>query len=203
MTNDHDTEAAQTRRQAFVDTLPKPLVELEGSLPTEIARENASARSKIRKIYRLIDQIAAVRAPHVACAGKCADCCRMNVSISGLEAKLIADATGRKAVIVEGSVEHDQDRFVGVACPFLRDDLCTIYEHRPLVCRNHASFYDTAKWCMPEHSLRTDAPMVNFSGIDEAYVAVSSGRGRMILADIRDFFPIASGADGAAACGAP
>ena len=36
--------------------------------------------------------------------------------------------------------------------------------------------------------------MVNFSGIDEAYVAVS-GRDRMILADIRDFFPMASGAD--------
>lgn len=84
MTTDHDTEAARTRRQAFVDALPKPLVELEGSLLTDIARENASARSKIRKIYRPIDQIAEVRAPHVACASKCADCCRMNVSISGL-----------------------------------------------------------------------------------------------------------------------
>lgn len=193
MTSDYDSEAAQLRRQAFVDALPKRLIELEGSLPTDIARANASARSKIGKIYRLIDQIAEVRAPHVACAGECADCCRMNVSISGLEAKLIAEATGRKVATVEDSVKHEQDRFVGVACPFLRNDLCTIYEHRPLVCRNHASFYATAKWCTPEHSLRTDAPMVNFSGIDEAYVAVSSGRDRLILADIRDFFPEASG----------
>lgn len=193
MTSDYDSEAAQLRRQAFVDALPKRLIELEGSLPTDIARANASARSKIGKIYRLIDQIAEVRAPHVACAGECADCCRMNVSISGLEAKLIAEATGRKVATVEDSVKHEQDRFVGVACPFLRNDLCTIYEHRPLVCRNHASFYATAKWCTPEHSLRTDAPMVNFSGIDEAYVAVSSGRDCMILADIRDFFPEASG----------
>lgn len=193
MTSDHDTEAAQIRRQAFVDALPKNLVELEGSLPTDIDRANASARSKIGKIYRLMDQIAEVRAPHVACAGKCADCCRMNVSISGLEAKLIADATGRKVATVASSVKHEQDAFVGVPCPFLSEDLCTIYEHRPLVCRNHASFYATAKWCMPEHSLRTDAPMVNFSGIDEAYFAVSSGRDRMILADIRDFFPEAVG----------
>ena len=184
MTSDHDTEAAQIRRQAFVDALPKNLVEMEGSLSTDIARANASARSKIGKIYRLMDQIAEVRAPHVACAGKCADCCQMNVSISGLEAKLIAEATGRKVATIEDSVKHEQDRFVGVPCPFLSDDLCTIYEHRPLVCRNHASFYAMAKWCMPEHSLRTDAPMVNFSGIDEAYVAVSSGRDRMILADI-------------------
>ena len=103
---------------------------------------------------------------------------------------------------VEDSVKHEQDRFVGVACPFLRNDLCTIYEHRPLVCRNHASFYATAKWCMPEHSLRTDAPMVNFSGIDEAYFAVSSGRDRMILADIRDFFPEES-SDGVPGGGAP
>ena len=203
MTSDHDTEAAQIRRQAFVDALPKRLVELEGSLPTDIARANASARSKIGKIYRLMDQIAEVRAPHVACAGECADCCRMNVSISGLEAKLIAEATRRKAATVEASIRHEQGRFVGVACPFLRDDLCTIYEHRPLVCRNHASFYPTAKWCMPEHSLRTDAPMVNFSGIDEAYVAVSSGRDRMILADIRDFFPMASGAERAPGDDAP
>lgn len=203
MTSDQDTEAAQIRRQAFVDALPKRLIELEGSLSTDIARENASARSKIRKIYRLMDQIAEVRAPHVACAGKCADCCRMNVSISRLEAKLIAETTGLKVATVENSIRHEQDRFVGVACPFLRDDLCTIYEHRPLVCRNHASFYATANWCMPEYSLRTDAPMVNFSGIDEAYVAVSSGRDRLILADIRDFFPVASGADGAPAGGAP
>lgn len=188
MTSDHDTEAAQIRRQAFVDALPKRLVELEGSLPTDIARANASARSEIGKIYRLMDQIAEVRAPHVACSGKCADCCRMNVSISALEAKLIADATGRKAATVEAPVRHEQDKFVGVACPFLQDDLCTIYEHRPLVCRNHASFYLTAKWCTPEHSLRTDAPMVNFSGIAEGYVAVSGGD-RMIVADIRDFFP--------------
>ena len=202
MTSDHDTEAAQIRRQAFVDALPKRLVELEGSLPTDIARANASARSKIGKIYWLMDQIAEVRAPHVACTGKCADCCRMNVSISGLEAKLIAEATGRKVAIVEDSIKHERDRFVDVPCPFLSDDLCTIYEHRPLVCRNHASFYATAKWCMPEHSLRTDAPMVNFSGIDEAYFAVSSGRDRMILADIRDFFPEES-SDGVPGGGAP
>ncbi len=192
MNSDLDTEAAQIRRQAFVDALPESLIEMEGSLPTDNASANASARSKIGKIYRLMDQIAEVRAPHVACAGKCADCCRMNVSISGLEAKLIAEATGRKAATVEDSVKHEQHRFVGVPCPFLSDDLCTIYEHRPLVCRNHASFYATAKWCAPEHSLRTDAPMVNFSGIDEAYFAVS-GRDRMILADIRDFFPEAPG----------
>ena len=105
----------------------------------------------------MTSEIADVRAPHVACVGKCADCCRMNVSISGLEAKLIAEATGRKAATVEDSIRHEQGRFVGVACPFLRDDLCTIYEHRPLVCRNHASFYPTAKWCMPEHSLHTDS----------------------------------------------
>jgi uncharacterized protein len=173
------------------------LVELESTLPTDIARANASARSKIGKIYRLMDQSSEVRAPQMACTRKCADCCRMNVSISGLEAKLIAEATGLKVAAVEDSVKHELDRFVGVACPFLRDDLRTIYEHRPMVCRNHASFYVTAKWCMPEYSLRTGAPMVNFSGIDEAYVAVSSGRGRMILADTRDFFPTASGADGA------
>lgn len=202
MTSDHDTEAAQIRRQAFVDALPKNLVELEGSLPTDIDRANASARSKIGKIYRLMDQIAEVRAPHVACASKCADCCRMNVSISGLEAKLIAEATGWKVATVANSIKHEQGAFVGVPCPFLSDDLCTIYEHRPLVCRKHASFYTTAKWCMPEHSLRTVAPMVTSSGIDEAYFAVSSGRDRMILADIRDFFPVAVG-DGAPGGGAP
>ena len=74
MASEHDMEAAQIRGQAFVGALPTSWVDLEGSLPTDIARDNASARRKIRKIYRLIDQIAEVRAPQVACAGKCADC---------------------------------------------------------------------------------------------------------------------------------
>lgn len=77
---------------------------------------------------------------------------------------------------------------VGVACPFLVGNSCSIYENRPLVCRRHVSFYKTPKQCSPGTLLHTEVPMVAFSGIDQAFFETSTVQGNTILADIRDYF---------------
>lgn len=179
---------AESRRAAFLAAIPKELLDREDAVAAEVVRENASARSKLKRVYRLIDEIAVYREEHVACRQGCSACCRMNVTVSALEAEAIAAVTGRLMANVTGAIQHPQDRFVGSPCPFLSADQCSIYESRPLACRKHASHFTSEKWCSPPHLNSILAPLVHFSGVEEALAALSAKKGGLVYADIRDFF---------------
>lgn len=179
---------AETRRAAFIAAIPKSLLDHEDAITGEVMRVNASARSKLKRVYRLMDEISVYRAGHVACRRACSACCRMNITITSLEAETIAAATGRPAARVTETIAHSQDKFVGTPCPFLVADECSIYGDRPLSCRKHASYFTTEKWCSPPHLNTVQAPMVSFGGLDEALTVLSVKRGAVVFADIRDFF---------------
>ena len=182
------TQQAEVRRGAFLAAVPKPLLEREDAVAVQVAGENASARSKLKRVYRLMDEIAVYRVEHVACRRACSACCRMNITITALEAEAIAAATGRAAARVTGTIAHPQDEFVGSPCPFLVAEECSIYEDRPLSCRKHASYFATEKWCSPPHLNTVQAPLVRFGGLDEALAILSAKKGAVVFADIRDFF---------------
>lgn len=59
---DAEAELAMERRKRFVDSLPSSLVDQEDSIPKVLAQFNASPRSKLNRIYKLVDRIAEVRA---------------------------------------------------------------------------------------------------------------------------------------------
>lgn len=181
-------ELAEARRAAFLSAVPKPLLDREDAIAGEVARENASARSKLKRVYRLMDELSDYRAGQVACRRACSACCRMNITITSLEAEAIAAATGKPAAQVNRTIAHPKDKFVGSPCPFLVADECSIYENRPLSCRKHASYFTTEKWCSPPHLNTVQAPLVRFGGLDEALALLSTRRGAAVFADIRDFF---------------
>jgi len=181
--------AATQNRASFLEDLPLELQNDEGMLPAQVRALNASIASKFRKVYAVIDAIADHRAPFVACREGCAHCCKMEVSISAAEARVISAATGRPLKRVLDRVTQGHGKYVGVACPFLATDhTCSIYTVRPMVCRKHASFFNTSRWCEADTMNFVDAPMVNFSGIDEAYLSIGVSSGQTVIADIRDFF---------------
>ena len=68
------------------------------------------------------------------------------------------------------------------------DFIGSVYAHRPLACRKHASFFLNASPCHPSVMNELRVPKVDFSGLDEALFAAGA-EGAAILADIRDFFP--------------
>lgn len=182
------TEQAEARRAAFLASVPKPLLDREDAIRSTVVTENASLRSKLRRVYRVMDELSVHRADHVACRRACSACCRMNVTITALEAENIAATTGRPAAFVEQTIKHPEDRFVGSPCPFLAADECSIYDNRPLSCRKHASYFTTEKWCAPPYLNSIQAPLVRFGGLDEALVVLSARKGTVVFADIRDFF---------------
>lgn len=87
----------------------------------------------------------------VACKLGCSHCCQSWVSVPAPEIFLVVRriraAEETRARI---AAAHDITRFMDqaarmrtpVACPMLENDLCTIYESRPLVCRFAASASD-------------------------------------------------------------
>ena len=177
------------RREALIQALPADLIEREDALPARVRSDNASAQTKLGRIYALVDEFAEHRAPYVACQRGCADCCRMNVQITSLEAARIAAGTSRQAQALTQSRTHDLTEFAGQACPFLVDNACSIYALRPFVCRHHASFDVDAYWCDPQRMTTVALPVLKLSAAEQAVVEVLKQTKRPVMADIRDFFP--------------
>jgi uncharacterized protein len=187
---DSDTAmlVSEQRLASFVESLPKDVIKQEDALPTQLAVLNASPRVKLQRIYRLLDKVGAAADGHVTCTKGCSDCCKMNVTISALEARQIGEHTGRDVAALKVSKKHDDAEFLGVSCPFLASDECSIYEYRPMACRQHYNFDATPFWCHPSRALTVTVKRLSLSGVDKAYLHVAIAA-NAVMADIRDFFP--------------
>ena len=182
-------ECSTLRRVEFVKSIPPELSKREDEIQLTLAKKNASPRSKLGKIYSLLADLGKVAEPYIACGKGCSSCCKMNVTISQIEANLIAEKTGIKSKQFTSSQSHNIEEFIGIPCIFLKDGSCSIYDIRPFVCRKHVSFDMTAYWCDPQHLLEENKlPMIEFSGAEGAFFDVTKKDSGGIHADIRDFF---------------
>jgi Fe-S-cluster containining protein len=177
--------------------------EWKAGMHTKIAhltREASSPRSKLPKLYALMEVVGEVRAPHLACNAGCAACCRtIPVEISDLEAKHIATVIGRApAALRPGrhTIPGNSPRHVNSPCPFLIENRCSIYEHRPYNCRSLAVVDRDALTCNEENTALARAndpravpvPMTKMQAFDSTYVGLTDRPGT-VWADIRQFFP--------------
>ena len=165
------------------------------SLPS-LGQSRDSLDRKVIRLRRIADEAAKVIAPFTPCSKGCSACCHNPAIISEFEAMLIAESTGRPAATpkrvfdltadVEARREY-HSHHAGVACGFLKDDLCSIYAHRPTVCRVQHSLENSAAGC---EGGRQPAAV----DLTEIYQAELRMMGRlMVYADIREFFPRAEG----------
>jgi Fe-S-cluster containining protein len=188
-----DIELARSRSKAraaaFLAAVDPSLDQRDDRIAAELSRENASAKAKLGKLYRLLAEVAQTAAPFVACGKGCSACCKMNVSITSVEAERLAAVSGKPVVRPPHPMTHPEDKFSGVPCPFLVEDACSVYEVRPYVCRAHFSFDTSPHWCQPERAYVGDMGMVEFGGAKAAYQAIAGSTPLGGFADIRDFFP--------------
>lgn len=143
------------------------------------------------RLMKLADKINGAVMPYSACKRGCSACCNIAVVISETEARQIGSRIGVKPKRVRNQADQESvsRRFFGVPCPFLRGDVCGIYEFRPIACRTHANIGGSAFFCdtsiPPEHSY---VPNINLSSFSMVYAIISMQR-QEVIADIRDFFP--------------
>ena len=167
---------------------------IRDSLPRLVEGKEPLDRKVIR-LRRIADSAARVIAPFTPCAKGCSACCHNPAIISELDAMLVASETGvvlatpRHVFDVTAGAEARRaylSRYAGVACTFLKDNVCSIYKHRPTVCRVQHSLEDSAAGC---DGGRQPAAV----DLTEIYLAELRMMGSlMIYADIREFFPASS-----------
>lgn len=213
MTQDHDEESAAilaglaelkadkhaegfAKLQAIQQAMTPQWKESMRSRLDNLGSMASSPRSKLPKFYLLVEEFGEIRSPHVACKAGCSACCRtIPVEISDLEAQHITKATGiASAPLPPG--RHTSFDFLDTPCPFLVDNQCSIYEHRPFNCRSLAVVDRDALTCNEVNTALTvakdpravPAVMSKAQQFEPLYSKIVKRPG-MVWADIRQFFP--------------
>ena len=157
-----------------------------------IINSNISLNAKNIRLRKVVDIMSSKVAPATACSKGCGHCCKMAVTILQWEANQIADATGLTPVVPKVSLndaEYDTAKYRGVPCPFLVDNSCSIYEHRPLACRAHVNVSKYPELCDNITHPNQTVPQLNSDSLWMAQATINMTN--PVAADIRVFFPTA------------
>lgn len=158
--------------------------------------ENASLKSRRRKVIMIADRMGAALAPHAACRPGCSHCCHMNTMIYEHEAIRLAEVTGRKMTRLQfrplDEVTVAGMQFDGKPCTFLVENQCSVYADRPLVCRTHHSLGDSGELCSSNPRVGTypRPPMYDPDILEVPYMELNEGHNPMEpWGNIAEFFP--------------
>jgi Fe-S-cluster containining protein len=79
---------------------------------------------------------------HLQCGAGCSGCCHHHLSVFAVEAAVLTEAIQALPEVQQArirqqakDVQEREARGEHVACPLLVDNLCSVYESRPLICR--------------------------------------------------------------------
>lgn len=149
------------------------------------------------KTNTFVDAALAELYPVRTCTRGCSHCCYVPVGLTALEADYIEDRTGHKQNANVESMGKARDPKEKTACPFLKDNECSIYEYRPMVCRAFLSF-DDIQHCIDSSSFHFMTALKppgdgGFEWANAIYFHpimhyLERLPERRIFADIRDFF---------------
>lgn len=152
----------------------------------DVQRPGLSKKARVSKLRALASRVSESLASLSACQNQtCSHCCHIPVALTGTEAALIGEAVGRKPRKVSAKVQLSQEFGYHRPCPFLKNDRCSIYAHRPFVCRTHMSLDESDRLCRLVPEVTVPVPLVDMTQFHSLYVELTVGEP---LADIRDFF---------------
>lgn len=189
------TEKGFRKLEACIEANPWMDPEVMEMQIARIALENASTRSWLGKIIRLADATVDALKPYVACGPGCAHCCRVPALIYEHEAIRMSKVSGREMVKLpyrpQENVLIASTKFRGHPCSFLVDEMCSIYDDRPLVCRIHHSLSSDRNLCRA-HLQQEAASIVQYDPdiIEMPYHHIAlAGNSQEPWGNILEFFP--------------
>ena len=146
---------------------------------------------KIVRLLKLVGELSDAITPLVACKDGCNHCCKQAVAVNLGEARVISQRYGipyttpsADALTVE-NLKEVQGKYTNVACPFLKDDRCAVYEFRPFACRMHFNVSNVSEACdLDKYPEQTVPGLI----MGELYPMIWHVSGTA-YADIRDWFP--------------
>ena len=168
---------------SIAEGMPSDLEQKAGSLIQELKTCPNTLFEKLEKLYTFMDELYSFVAQFTPCKKGCSLCCYNEVSVSLLEAQYIEKHTG-----IKQNINLAIKDFPGIPCPFLTDGACSIYEHRPFVCRRHVALFDNPKWCQYDLPVQYVFPHIRFSPVEESYAFIIVSSGITSTCDIRQAF---------------
>lgn len=153
-------------------------------------RMPAALPVRITRLKFIAGQWSEALGAHAACRQGCSSCCHVAVSLSRAEARLIAQKTGARLNEGPGTPlgfadPKEVDRIAGTPCPFLADGLCSIYAHRPFVCRTLVNMDDSPVLCEIVPGVNVPVPYANSVNQRGLFAAATLKEPH---ADIREWF---------------
>ncbi|MDB5880911.1 MAG: hypothetical protein JWP43_789 [Ramlibacter sp.] len=164
-------------------------------------------KHKIYWLRQMAETFADAVAPQAACSDACDGCCYQPVSVTLQEAEVISREIG---VPLQTPTEWSTlpvMKYAGQPCPFLQDARCSIYQHRPMVCRLIFNMDADSLLCQMVPGARSQAPYADHSIYKELYIRAHLGKVKsqeemqaalkgLRMADLREFFPNGLGQSG-------
>jgi Fe-S-cluster containining protein len=197
--SERKAELTELQTAAAIDALSEwygPVIDKAERKLDSVLRANTSRRIKIYMIQEIMSEVRENSAARVACKKGCSNCCHQQVKLSQLEADAIGDRIGRQAVNLRPGhrIRHINAYGPETPCSFLLDGSCSIYENRPVVCRNlvnadHDNLlcsFENVELMRQNDSRCVHIPMPDAGVLVEACINLGQN---MVHGDIRDFFP--------------
>jgi len=99
-------------------------------------RRTPRATKRVMWLQSAVETLATVYKATAACRKGCNHCCFIPVKVSATEARALERAVGRVPAPVDTHRPVHIEAYES-PCPFLQDGSCSVYTHRPVVCRAH------------------------------------------------------------------
>ena len=147
--------------------------------------------AKIRTLWECVDEIGRVAGPRSACRRGCSHCCHIPVLMPEQEAELIGRKIGVKPRRLEGiTPPHEIRAGYDNPCPFLKDNACSIYEWRPLACRQLYNMDRDALLCELVGDEASKVPHLNMADYQMALAQLTITRREIVGRDARTGLPM-------------
>lgn len=160
-------------------------------------RKEGIGKKDLPKLYQEFDEVIEdgkneflQNGVKLSCRKKCSYCCYQAVDLFDMEFELYADMykSGKILINIEqlkkSENHHTVDDFIKepLACVFLKDGLCSIYDVRPISCRKYYVSNDPVHCDMNDRSVRNLSLPTNVR-IEILYSAMATyfGKRRYIL----------------------
>lgn len=191
--------AANDRIRQAIEANPWLAPHYMGLITDNICRGNSGFRSKRSTLFKVADSMHHALQPYTTCHKGCSYCCSSRTLIYRFEALTLAKVTGRKMVEIpyrsQAEVIETGCASQPQICPFVVDDCCSVYEHRPMICRLHHSFNDDPRDCEVtlSGSSRSAVVMYDPDIVETPYhQLVRSHNAKEPWGTITEFFPVLS-----------
>jgi len=121
--------------------IPEELLQEYFNLRSNLQLQHENEFAKLRRIYDFLDLYKDFASTFSVCKKGCSACCKSDVNMTKLEAIYIEKNSNHVARRTKKNTRKHK-----TPCPFLVDNSCSTYEHRPINCRTLYTL-DDPKYC--------------------------------------------------------